>query len=270
MATQETAVRTAADLPQDKLVLSLYFDTDPATGLWRDKQERLRALLDSCEQAVLDKRERTSFQKARGWAERYLDEHHIHGKGAALFHVPDSNVIWTTHLQAPIQNLARFQKGPYVQPLADLMASHPRYAVVLVDNEHGRVIVTQSGEMISTQDVRDYVTGRHRQTKDNPRVERHHAVQVQRHLRHVVAMLVAMKRAKTFDYLVLGGAAEALPKFQKELPPDLLKLVKANFTSPMYAKDAELLKAANRVIEAMEAAASPSPARDNAVEHTWP
>jgi hypothetical protein len=46
------------------------------------------------------------------------------------------------------------------------------------------------------------------------------------------------------DSIIVGGAAEALPKFLKQLPPDISGLIKGRFTSAMYVNDAELVKAA--------------------------
>lgn len=79
---QESKARASPfDWPADATVLSIYVDTDGATGLGNDKRERLRFALDKCREAVMDKKERATFDVARGWAEDYLGAYRAPARG---------------------------------------------------------------------------------------------------------------------------------------------------------------------------------------------
>ena len=257
MMAQANNTKTASEMSPSEMspierTLSLYADTDSATGNWPDKLQRIRAALDACETSIyLGKDDKDPFHDARRWVEDYLHHNRPQGKGLVLFYAPESGRVWNTHLQVPLQNLVIFRPGPFTEPLAEVLKAHPRYAVVLVDNEHGRIIVTQMGQVLSATDVKDWVPGRHKQTEFDARVERHHAAAVQRHLRNVAQTVLTMKREDAFDYLIVGGAAEALPKFNKQLPLEIARLIKGRFTSPMYATDIDLMKAAYTSIGAL-------------------
>ena len=99
----------APNLPDNESVLSVYLETDASTGLWNDKKERLRSALDACQAGVADKKDRALFDTAREWVEQYAELHHSHGKGLAMFYAPKTGQSWSTSVQEPVRNQARFQ-----------------------------------------------------------------------------------------------------------------------------------------------------------------
>ena len=251
MLEQTTVQAVLAKTKPGVPVLSVYVDINSATGLWKDKVYRLQRSLDALE-AGLEQDERNRFLADRTKVEAFVREYKARGKGLVLFSSDTQRLWWMATVQVPMRDEVRYQQGPYVKPLAAMLDQYQRYALVLVDNEKARLFVVHMGEIEEQDLVRDYVPKRHSQTEHNAKVEQQHATRVRRHLVHVVDTLQAMHAGHRFNRLVAGGSAEALPKFERELPKPLADLVIGHVSLPMTAAADKILAATLEVEQAFE------------------
>jgi peptide chain release factor subunit 1 len=161
--------------------------------------------------------------------------------------------LWETlTLRVAPRLLVRYGEGVYIGPLVAMLDEHQRVAVAVVDNERARLLVVRNGEIEARESFRDDVPKRHGQTEHRPNIERHHAVEVERHLENALADLQDLRRRFPFRRLVLGGASEALPKFQRLLPKELNDIVAGTMRVPMYGTDSEIIREAAGIATAYE------------------
>ncbi|MBI3742700.1 MAG: hypothetical protein HY261_00225 [Chloroflexi bacterium] len=227
-------------------VLSVYFDEDASTGLWKDKLYRLKRTLDTMEQGFAGA-QRKAFAVDRARVEGYIGGHKSHGQSLAIFSSQAQDLWSVTELRIPMRDEVRYAASPYVRPLARLFDDYQRYAVALVDNEKARLFVLYLGEIEEQRNVQDRVPKRHSQTEHQAKVEQRHATKVRQHVRHAIEALTEMRRAQRFNRLIIGGASEALSKFEQELPKELTSLVVGRISVDMHASDGDVLGEALKV-----------------------
>jgi peptide chain release factor subunit 1 len=232
-------------------VLSVYLDTDAATGSWKDKMYRLDLTMDGLAESLSSEDART-FSNERQKAQKFLKGYKAHGKGIALFSGSSSDLWWTSELVMPVGNEIRYSPSPFVSPLVGILDEYQAYCITVVDNENARLFLVRTGQIEERHALHDFVPGRHKQIEFNPRIERHHAVKVQQHLQNVVKELESLHTRVQFNRVILAGAAEALPKFEKMLPKRLSDLVIGRFPVAMRASDQAVLDKARPIHERYE------------------
>lgn len=257
MLTRQMVEQLEATARPGVNVLSVYLDVDPTTGLWRDKTYDLERALDQLSES-LPKPERTAFANDRAQVAAYLADYKSHAKGLVMFAGVSQGLWWTRELHVPVHNETRYDKGPFLSPLASLLDEYQSACVALVDDRSARLFVVGMGEVEEQEKVRSEVDNRHSQTEHTPRIEQQHGAMRQRHLKDVAEVIEQLHRQATFRRLIIGGAVEALAHFERELPPDIAPLVVGRFTAPMYANDQDILR------EAMKAEAAYEQAKESA------
>ncbi|MBI2866999.1 MAG: hypothetical protein HYX97_01530 [Chloroflexi bacterium] len=252
MLTRETVSHLSDMFKSQGKVLSVYLNVDSAADVWRYKLLTLKETLDTIDAVLPGQAERSQFNAARAKIEQLVEEYSSHGKGLVVFATPGKGPVWSAELRVPLKFEVKYGDLPYVAPLAALFDEYQRYCVVLVDNEKARIFLIYLGDIEERREVIDEVPKRHKQIEWDPRVERRHAAKVQQHLAHVIELVATLHREKRFNRLILGGGAEALPKFERTLPKHLASLLIGHFSVPMYASDQDVVKETMNIEERLE------------------
>lgn len=239
----ETAVASLlAKAKKTPPTLSIYLDTDAATGLWKDKMYNVEKSLARLGESLRGTATAAAFAADREKAFAFLKKHKSTGDSLVLFSSGGQDLWWTTSLPVRVANDVRYEAKPYVAPLAAVFDEYQRYCIAVVDNQKARLLLAHLGEIEEQQTIESAVPKRHKQMEHTANAERRHAVEVARHLEKVVAAIDALHTSKRFSRIIVTGAAEAGPKFEKALPKHLQRLVIARTRAPLYASNAQILK----------------------------
>jgi peptide chain release factor subunit 1 len=252
MFLEGTVTKLLAQTKKSPPTLSIYLDTDASTGLWKDKLYNLEMALAKLGEKTAGTREAASFAADREKATAYLKKLKAKGDGLVIFASSGQGLWWTTSLPVRVPNEMRYEATPYVAPLAAIFDEYQRYCIAVVDNQNAQLLLAHLGEIEEQQAIESDVPKRHKQTEHGIKAEKRHAVSVARHLEKAVAALEALHAKVRFNRIIITGAAEAGPKFEKALPTHLRRLVIARTRSPLYASNAQILKEVAKLEEQFE------------------
>lgn len=232
-------------------VLSVYLDTDSATGLWKSKMYSLQKNLDSM-QETLEKQDKVQFKAEREKLEKFLETFKAHGKGLAVFSSGPQKLWWTTEINSSVPNDMAFNLMPKVTPLIEYLDEYQRFCAVTVDNESARILLIKMSEIEEVRNLKDFVPGKHKQTEFNARLEQKHLSMVQKHLKAVVDELRSLHKKVRFNRLFIAGTPEARAALEKLLPGDLKAILHGQFSASMHHTDAAITKSAIKTANEFE------------------
>jgi len=252
MFLEETVATILAKAKKGPQTLSVYLDTDAATGLWKDKVYKLEMSLAKLGEKAAGTGDARSFEADRGKVTAFLKKYKAKGDGLVIFASDGQGLWWTTSLPVRVPNEARYEAKPHVAPLAAIFDEYQRYCIAVVDNQNARLLLAHLGQIEEQQVVESAVPKRHKQTEHGIKAEKRHAISVARHLEKAVEALDALHKKARFNRIIITGAAEAGPKFEKALPKHLQRLVIARTRSPLYTSNGQILNEVAKIEEAFE------------------
>jgi peptide subunit release factor 1 (eRF1) len=155
----------------------------------------------------------------------------------------DTGLFETVQLEAPIENHWLFIGAvPHLYPLARLIDQHPRYAAVLLDSNHARILVFAAGAVEARTEVSGEKTKRHSMGGwSQARYQRRVDNLRQQHVQEVVDALDRIVRAEDIRHVIVAGDDVVVPMFQKALPPPLAAAVVDVMRLDRRAGEAELV-----------------------------
>ena len=216
--------RLAAVEPRPAPVVSLYLDLAP------DRHGR---------DVIPPQGDRRSTQGARGrsrgagragrWSSSRIeaaldDESTAPVRAAAIFAaVGDDELFTVIPLDAAIDGHQLFiGPVPHLYPLARLIDQHPRYAALLLDSNHARIIVFGLGAVESRDEVSSEKTRRHSMGGwSQARYQRHTENLQLQHLKEVVERLDGVVRDEGIERVIVAGDAGLVARLRDQLPPPL-------------------------------------------------
>ena len=201
--------------PPHGRVLSLYVDLDPSRFATAEaRATEINSLLDQADRWTRaeggelphDDRValRNDVRRAREFLEGDLDAAGAHG--LALFCSSPADLFEALRLPRAVAHRFVIADAPSLEPLTELDTRAARWAVLLVDRRHARILRGTAEALEEVERVRDNVPGRHDQGGlSQPRYQRHIDEQAARHVRHAAEELRRELPREPFDRLGEAG-----------------------------------------------------------------
>jgi peptide subunit release factor 1 (eRF1) len=167
----------------------------------------------------------------------------------------DPGLFETVQVDAPIEHHQLFIGAvPHLYPLARLIEQHPRYAAVLLDTNHARILVFAAGTVEARTEVTGEKTKRHSmggwsQARYQRRVDNIR----QQHVQEVVAALDRIVRVEGIQHVIVAGDEVVAPMLRKALPAHLEATVVDVMRHDRNAGEAELVAEALAVLRQKDA-----------------
>lgn len=226
---------------RDEKVLSLYLDgraTDfSEKNLWRRRMEqevrRAREVADA--NGAADAKE---FDAALSHLKKELNgyDQYLPDQGWVGFATPDQ-VWYAESVRAPMQDLARWERGIRVAPYVRALKQERPVVTVLADRRRARVFIYRNGEIVEPENLMaDLDVGDLSDAKVSKRAASHSGVRgktgtdaAQRTMQvHSDRLLRALVRRVAdlvgeHGFLLIGGTPEALAAVREHVPEKLTK-----------------------------------------------
>jgi peptide subunit release factor 1 (eRF1) len=253
-AITEAAVRQLAGFKAKKApVTSCYLDVDGRRHL------RQRDYLADLERMVKRARTHVDGQASRRDLERIEDRvkagvDRSRTRGLVLFSCEAEGLWEVFDLPVPVHNHLVVNHSPHVRQLEDVLTSHDRFAMLLLDRQRARLLRFELGELVDRTELFDQLP-RHDDDKgdwDRDHVRDHSSAAAAAHLRRVAAAALSAFQERAFDHLVLGGPDEVVAQLERDLHAYLRARVAAQVSIPVGASDDEIRQAAFEAEGAVE------------------
>ena len=227
----------------DALILSLYVDIDQsvAANLNRGFETRVESLfrqLAETQNSDEGSRQRldSECQRVRDFLKTYVPK----GKALVLFSDSKQKFWWQRDLRVQLANGARWSPKPWVRPLLEVIEEHERFAIVLIDKHHARILTIDAGGMEQQTELVSDVPNKHATTGTDHiwsqgQMDRDHWNHVQSHARRVADELSLLMDQTRLKRIVIGGPVEATTVFAGELPKRLQQMVVGTISAPVDA-----------------------------------
>jgi peptide subunit release factor 1 (eRF1) len=217
--------------PGEAPVVSIYFTSETPLGtdsvalrdLVRQGEEKIRV-------ASLDATSREAARHALAAAAAAIDPTATRRGTLIAFASADRADAFVL----PLRLKSRVEIGwrPYVSPLAGVIEQGDRYAIVIADHRHGRILSSFLGELEELESVEDpseqNVARAGFLGLEQSRMNGHHEVLLHRHLQRLADRLFAHHKSAAFDRIVLSAHPPAtLSKLERALHASLAARVVA-------------------------------------------
>ena len=244
--------------------ISLYLDLDPsASPTAGDAATRLRSLLDEAAKAEEANRRdlsheqrqavKSDFDRIRSYYEQ--DFNRNGARGLAVFSAGLDNLWRTLPLTEAVADSVKVARMLYLAPLVPLVGRGEGAIVVVVGKEQGRFYRLRAGRLEEIADLFDEQPGRHDQGGwSQARYQRHIDELVHDHMREVAETLDRLVRRLRGPQVVIVGSDENRAELDDLLSPEAKSAVAGSAHAEAHAGAAELLAAAEPVLEGWRAA----------------
>lgn len=242
-------------------VLSVYLNVDQSrqANLNRGFERQLKDMMASLRTAIRDARETERFRSAAHHLEDFVSAYQVRARGLVMFFDEADGFFWHQELQIPVQDLARWDRECFLQPIAAAIDEFEGYGVLLADRANSRLFVVSLGEIEEVsregsgpKEVRHIKTVGMDRLGSASQVQRKADEQVRRNLRRAVRELDRLAESKHIDHLVLAGATDVTSELRNLLPKRLALRVINTLELEMDAPPQEVLAATLTLTEKYE------------------
>lgn len=225
------------------LILSLYVNIDQsdAANLNRGFETRVEGLFRQIAESQNSHEEtRQRFdaecQRVREFLRNYVPK----GKALVLFSDSKQDFWWQRDLHVELPTGVRWSPQLWVRPLLEVVEDHDRFAVVLIDKHHARILTVDAGGMEQQTEVVSDVPNKHATTGTDHiwsqgQMDRDHSNHVHSHAKRVADELASVIDRMRLKRIVIGGPVEATSVFAGELPKRLQQIVIGTISAPVDA-----------------------------------
>jgi len=228
MPIDEKELRELAKFQAETPILSVYLDVDPTK---RTREEYLHAM-----RHTLDGVRGQAAEEDIAAVRRYFEhEYDGSGRGAIVFSCTAAGFWRAYTLAVPVASGVTLARRPYLSPLAALMDTYDRYAVILVDRQAAHVLLFHLGRLVEEQtlageEVRKLKKGRGSSGGPGrrggaPISGRHEEEVALRNLREAARFAERFCRQHNPQRIVLSGAEPTVAQFRDFLPKALQERV---------------------------------------------
>jgi len=218
--------RLAALEPQPFPVISLYLDLRPDQHGRERYDAFVRKAFGERQKAFRPNTpERESFDRDTARIQAYLaNEVRPSANGVAIFACSGADDLFeAVQLDTPLDEHWLFVASvPHLYPLAQAADRFPRYAALVTDSAHARIVVFSLGAVEKTREITGVKT---RSTSiggwSQARYQRHTENLHLHHVKEVVDALDRIVRTDAIPSVILAGEHEAITLVQKQLPAAL-------------------------------------------------
>jgi peptide subunit release factor 1 (eRF1) len=215
----------AALEPSPFPVISLYLSLTPNQHGREDHEQFVRKVFNERAKALpQNSTERESFERDAARIRDYLATAEDPAwNGLALFACSAAELFEAIPLEAPVDDHWLFVGSvPNLYPLAKLVDTYPRYAVLMVDTNTARIRVfslaaTERDEQIVGDKTRRSSKGGWSQARYQRRADNVHM----HHMKEVVDALDRIVRQEDIDRIGVAAEEVALPRLREQLPAHL-------------------------------------------------
>lgn len=244
----------------ESLVLSLYVDIDQsnAANLNRGFETKVESMFrqvaeDQNSHEESKRRFDGECQRVRQFLRGYVPK----GKALVVFSDSKQDFWWHRDLQVELPTGLRWSPQLWVRPLLDVVEEHDRFAVVLIDKHHARILAVDAGGMERQAEIVSDVPNKHATTgADHPlsqgQMDRDHANHVQSHAKRVADELASVLDRMKLSRIVIGGPVEATSVFTGALPKRIQQMIIGTISAPVDANHERLITELRAVQERAE------------------
>ena len=239
-------------------MLSLYLNVDQsnAANLNRGFETKVDSLFRECGEAQ-NWMARTN-NGSRPNAKECGGSWRLHSKrkSAGCFQRFQKDFWWQRDLRVELPAGSRFSAQPWVRPLLEVIEEHDRLAVVLIDKQHARVLISDASGLQLQTEITSDVPNKHATTGTDhiwsqTQMDRDHTKHVLWHAKRVADELASIIDRVRPGRIVIGGPVEATSVFTATLPKRIQQMIIGTISSPV---DASLERLADEVKAVQERA----------------
>jgi rubrerythrin len=257
MTIEEKELRELAKIEYETPILSVYLNVDP---MERTSDEYLLSLRHMLE-AVENQAARADIDAVHKYFEHEYD---WSGRGVVVFSCAEK-VFWRAYtLAVPVASGVTLAQRPYLSPLAGLMDTYGRYAVILLDKQNLRIMLFQLGELVFEQafegeEIRKLKKGRGSSGGPGrrggaPISSRRGQEVVARNLRDAVSFVDLFSRQNKPQRLILAGSDHTVAQFRDLMPKALEEKVIGTLTISQDAGEPEIRERSLETLQKVEKA----------------
>jgi len=226
------------------LDMSVGSDNKRRHGVFLSKEKGRRAELDSEREAHPVTEIGPVFDRVERWIDEQFDQAN---KGVALYTELGGDWLEALQLPVPIQNRFEVADQPVIGPLADVVESHPPYAVFVLDREHFRMLSVRCGQVLAEvgietepgEPAKHDVQAGGEASKD---LQKWKAEETRHFFKEFATEAANFWRRHRPDHLILMGTAENVRAFLPFLPQHLQDRVVHAAHAPIDATGPEILE----------------------------
>jgi hypothetical protein len=227
----------------ESLILSLYVNIDQsnAANLNRGFETSVETLFRQVAESQNSHQE--NKQRFDGECRRvreFLGSYIPKGKALVIFSDSKQGFWWQRDLQVDVPSGVRWSAQPWVRPLLEVIEEHDRFAVVLIDKQHARILTVDAGGMDQQAEIQSDVPNKHATTGTDHiwsqgQMDRDHTNHVQAHARRVADELALVIDRMKLKRIVIGGPVEATSLFAGGLPKRIQTMIIGTISAPVDA-----------------------------------
>jgi peptide subunit release factor 1 (eRF1) len=242
-------------------VLSVYLNVDQAnvTNINRGFETRLKTITHSLKDTVLDPAERETLMTAVHHISEFVSVYQPGARSLVVFFDESDGFMWHTELAVSLTEDARWNRQPFLEPLARALDELEKYAVVLVDRNNLRLFMVSLGTIeerlhkgFGSARVRHIKTAGTDRMGSSSRIQRRADEQIQSNLRQVVDRVDALVRTEKIHRLIFAGTPEITAELKDLFPERLALRIIGTVDIRMTAPPSDVLSATERIARGYE------------------
>lgn len=244
----------------ESLILSLYVNIDQsnAANLNRGFETRVESLFrEVAENQNSHEGSKQRFDVECRRVREFLRDYVPKGKALVVFSDSKQDFWWQRDLQVELPTGLRWSPQLWVRPLLEVIEEHDRFAVVLIDKHHARILTVDAGGMEQQAEVVSDVPNKHATTGSDHiwsqgQMDRDHTNHVQSHAKRVADELASVIDRMKLKRIVVGGPVEATSLFTGGLPKRIQQMIIGTISAPVDANHDRLITELRAVQEKAE------------------
>jgi peptide subunit release factor 1 (eRF1) len=224
----------------------VYLNVDQAdvTNINRGFETRLKTMTHSLKDTVRDPAEWETLMKAVHHISEFVSVYQPGARSLVVFFDESDSFMWHTEMAVSLPEDARWNRQPFLEPLARALDELEKYGVVLVDRNNLRLFTVSVGE-IEERSHKHFGSARVRHIKtagtdrigSSSRIQRQADEQIRSNLRQVVEEVDALVRTEKINRLIFAGTPEITGEltdlFPKRLALRIIGTVDIRMTAPL-------------------------------------
>src|SRR5262245_29727051 len=195
-------------------ILSVYLNVDQSqqVHLNRGFEKQLKETIGSLRSSIQDPADLERFTKAAHHITDFVSGYQPRARGLVLFFDESDEFFWHMETDVPLDTQARWDRAPFLQPLANALDEFEPYGVVLLDRRTLRLFTVFLGEITEVVH-KEFGPGRVRHIRavgtdhitSASGIQRKADQQVRANLRRVVKEVDSLGQSGRVHRLVLAG-----------------------------------------------------------------
>lgn len=243
------------------LSVCLNVDQSQQANLNRGFENQLKDMTGSLRKTISEASELEQFQNAVHRVEDFVSSYGIGARGLVIFFDASDGFFWHAELQMPVENMARWNRRLFLQPLAEALDEAEAYTIALVGEASLRLFVVCLGEIeelaeetFPSREVRHIRTVGTDHAGSASHVQRKADEHIRWNLRQIVRSVNLAMQSKQISRLILAGTPQITAQLRKSLPKTLVRQIIGSITISTDASARQVLSATEPIAQEYERA----------------